>query len=671
MKRVSIAQRAQSAIRAWMAGNVFTLGGIGSGTWFSPFNTAYTGKHISPRTAMQTATVYACVRAISETIAGLPVHVYIRESGGRSEKAPANHPLQILLHNRPCSWLTRFEFWEYMIGNLELRGNAYAAIVRDKFGTPVDIWPASPDNTTISETESGLVYSLNGRLLHSENVIHLRSQLTYGHYGISPVGALAQSIGLQLSAEEYGARVFDGDGMMRMALTTDQVLRDKEMIQDLKRSWRESIGGNKNAHETAILHGGIKPVNIGINPKDAQLLELMKATRQDIIRAYRIPPHKVGELGDATFSNIEHQGYEWKEDSILPRVCRIEAALECKLINPGTPYFIRFNLDSLGRADFATRMAGYVQAYGNGIMSANEIRALEDLPPYREGDTYFRPLNLAPVDAPIALPEPPDSPDTEPEAVEPEPEDDARSISLTEFRAATAKNQDVRDLFIPMMTRDLTRMFYRWEQRMIAGVKQHLNTRADSWDEFVEEFITRAGEESYAVMTQPTMDLARQISKRAAELIGGNAGPEQMAAFVEQIARTKSKIAPQWALDQLMKIREKAGTDYVIDEIASGWRREAASQAEYIATSTAVETDGDISRLTWRENGITKLRWVANSGACGICQKMDGRVVGIEEAFAPAGSEVKGEDGQEPLKVSGNIRYPPLHSGCACSIGPA
>jgi HK97 family phage portal protein len=574
----------------------------------------------------------------------------------------------MLLHNRPCSWLTRFEFWEYMIGNLELRGNAYAAIVRDESYTPVDIWPATPDNVTISETTGGLMYSINGRIFHSEDVIHLRSQLTYGHYGISPVGALAQSIGLQLSAEEYGARVFDGDGMMRMALTTDQVLRDKETIQDLKRSWREAVGGNRNAHETAILHGGIKPVNIGINPKDAQLLELMKATRQDIIRAYRIPPHKVGELGDATFSNIEHQGYEWKEDSILPRVCRIEAALECKLIRPGTPYFIRFNLDSLGRADFATRMAGYVQAYGNGIMSANEIRALEDLPPYREGDTYFRPLNLAPVDAPLDLPE---SPDAEPDAVEPEPEDGTRAVSLSEFRAATAKNQDVRDLFIPMMTRDLVRMFYKWEQRMVAGVKQHLNTRADNWDEFVEEFIERAGEESYAVMTQPTIDLARQISKRAAELINGAANPEQMAAFVEQIAQTKSKIAPQWALDQLMKIREKAGTDYVLDEIASGWRRDAAQQAEYIATSTAVETDGDISRLTWRENGITRIRWITSGNACKICQALDGATVGIEQAFAEPGTAIKGGEGQADLQISSNIRYPPLHSGCQCSIGPA
>ena len=64
-----------------------------SGSAYSFFMGSSTaGKNVNERSAMQMTAVYACVRILSEAIAGLPLHVYHYNSDGGKEKA-LNHNL--------------------------------------------------------------------------------------------------------------------------------------------------------------------------------------------------------------------------------------------------------------------------------------------------------------------------------------------------------------------------------------------------------------------------------------------------------------------------------------------------------------------------------------------------------------------------------------------------
>ena len=94
------------------------------------FGPTSSGNVVTERTAMQTTAVYACVRVLSEAIAGLPLNMYRYTPDGGKEKA-INHPLYNLLHNAPNPEMTSFIFRETLMSHLLLWGNAYAQIIRN------------------------------------------------------------------------------------------------------------------------------------------------------------------------------------------------------------------------------------------------------------------------------------------------------------------------------------------------------------------------------------------------------------------------------------------------------------------------------------------------------------------------------------------------------------
>ena len=67
------------------------------------------GKCVTERSAMQMTAVYACVRILSEAVAGLPLHLFKYNSNGSKEKA-VKHPLYFLLHDEPNPEMTSFVF---------------------------------------------------------------------------------------------------------------------------------------------------------------------------------------------------------------------------------------------------------------------------------------------------------------------------------------------------------------------------------------------------------------------------------------------------------------------------------------------------------------------------------------------------------------------------------
>jgi len=120
---------------------------------------------------------------------------------------------------------------------------------------------------------------------------------------------------------------------------------------------------------------------IGIAPETAQFIETRKFQLDEIARIFRIPPHLIGDLEHATFSNIEHQSIEFVKYTLTPWISRIESSLEKALISPeeyGTVK-IKFNLDGLLRGSYKERMDGYAVGLTNGIYSVNDVRELEDL----------------------------------------------------------------------------------------------------------------------------------------------------------------------------------------------------------------------------------------------------------------------------------------------------
>jgi HK97 family phage portal protein len=376
------------------------------------FGGTTSGKAVNERTAMQTTAVYACVRILAESIAGLPLHVYKYRSDGGKERIPF-HPLYHLLHDEPNPEMTSFVFRETLMSHLLLWGNAYAQVVRNGRGQAIALYPLLPSKMEVSRASNGeLVYKyyrdvdesgLNPKggyvTLRKDEVLHIPGLGFDGLIGYSPIAMAKNAIGMSLATEEYGASFFANGANPGGVLEHPGVIKD---IQRVKDSWNSAYQGSGNAHKVAVLEEGMKFQAIGIPPEQAQFLETRKFQINEIARIFRVPPHMVGDLEKSSFSNIEQQSLEFVKYTLDPWVIRWEQSLQQALILPSekTTLFIKFNLDGLLRGDYQSRMNGYSVGRQNGWMSANDIRELENMnriPTEEGGDLYLVNGNMLPL----------------------------------------------------------------------------------------------------------------------------------------------------------------------------------------------------------------------------------------------------------------------------------
>lgn len=116
------------------------------------------GKYVNERSAMQMTAVYACVRILSEAVAGLPLHLYRYNDEGGKEKA-VDHPLYTLLHDEPNPEMSSFVFRKTLMTHLLLYGNAYAQIVRNGKGELIGLYPLMPSKMTVDCDQDGHLLS--------------------------------------------------------------------------------------------------------------------------------------------------------------------------------------------------------------------------------------------------------------------------------------------------------------------------------------------------------------------------------------------------------------------------------------------------------------------------------------------------------------------------------
>jgi len=246
------------------------------GGWKFLFGATSSGKAVNERTAMQASVVYACVRILSESIAGLPLHVYCQNGDAGKRRAP-EHPLQRLLHDEPNKEMTAFVFRETLMAHLLLWGNAYAQIIRDGRGYPVALYPLLPDRMRVDRHPGGeLLYiyqSEKGQVkLHKESVLHIPGLGFDGLIGYSPIAMAKNAVGLALATEDYGASFFANGANPGGVLEHPGVLKDPDRLRE---SWQSQFTG-ANAHRVAVLEEGLKFYPMSIPPEQAQFLETRK-----------------------------------------------------------------------------------------------------------------------------------------------------------------------------------------------------------------------------------------------------------------------------------------------------------------------------------------------------------------------------------------------------------
>ena len=369
------------------------------------------GKTVTERSAMQMTAVYACVRILSEAVAGLPLHFYRYKADGSKEKAIDSN-LYHLIHDEPNPEMSSFVFRETLMTHLLLWGNAYAQIIRNGKGEVIALYPLMPNKMSVDRDENGKLYytytrsdcepnAMNGSsvVLEPKDVLHIPGLGFDGLVGYSPIAMAKNAIGLAIATEEFGSKFFANGAAPSGVLEHPGTIKDPSRVRE---AWQSQFGGSGNSGKVAVLEEGMKYTPISISPEQAQFLETRKFQINEIARIFRVPPHMVGDLEKSSFSNIEQQSLEFVKYTLDPWVVRWEQSLSRSLLSEDEKkqYFFKFNLEGLLRGDYQSRMNGYAIARQNGWMSANDIRELEDLDklsPEQGGDLYLVNGNMLPL----------------------------------------------------------------------------------------------------------------------------------------------------------------------------------------------------------------------------------------------------------------------------------
>ena len=357
----------------------------------------HTGVAVTTETAMRCPTVLGCVRVISESVGQLPIILHRRTETGR-ERA-TDHPLYDLLHDEPNAWTSAYEFKVAMQTALCLHGNAYAFVnrVNGRIAELVQI-PSSTVTVEVDEMTLEPSYKVaekggGQRVYDRSQILHLRGIGSRPHVGDSPVHLMREAIGLALTMEHHGARIF-GNGARPSGTIEVQGGLSPEAVERLRASLRSEHSGAASGR-TMVLEGGAVFKALQFNSVDMQFMELRRQQIAEIARGYRVPLHMLQELERTTHANAESLGQQFITFTLLPWLKAWEGAIRRTLISPDerSTLYAEFLTDDLARADLAARMSAYATAITNGVLSPNEARAAENRPPYPGGDQFRLPMN--------------------------------------------------------------------------------------------------------------------------------------------------------------------------------------------------------------------------------------------------------------------------------------
>ena len=368
----------------------------------------YSGVSVSEETALGVSAFFCAVSTISQDVASLPLFLYKGSADGGKQRFD-NHPLNRLLHDQPNSEMTSFQFRAAMMVNALATGNAFAEIVRDGGGRPTALWHILPHRVTPFRQNGQLLYRVsnpNGDgILDASDMLHFRGPSPDGILGYNIVQLGREALGLSIAAERFGATFFGNGSSFGGMLSTTGTLTEQAR-KNLRDALAARHQGSVNAHKLMLLENGATYTPIGVNPRDSQFNELRVHQIREVARFFRIPVAYLGDLERATYSNFEQMQLTYYTTGIRPWLVSIEQELDSKLIAPSERNIQHFEHSAEGflRADTEKRAQFYSTMISTGIMTINECRSRENLPPIPGGDVPRVPMN---TEALAATPAPP------------------------------------------------------------------------------------------------------------------------------------------------------------------------------------------------------------------------------------------------------------------------
>lgn len=363
-------------------------------------STSAAGVQVTKTNALNCMGYWSGIRLLSESLAMLPLRLYRSNGYRQTPEEVTDHPA-LAVTDRPNPTTTPFNFFRTGMNHVLTRGNVYAEIVTDGAGRPAELWLADPDDVEPAwdvggrSIRYGSKHNPKAPPIPQESMIHVPGLGFDGVRGYDVVTVAANTIGLAMGAEQYGANWFGSANRPGGVLQNASRLTP-EAVERQRADWKRIH--SPGSHEIAILQEGTTFTPFDHSPEKSQALDVRKFQLLEIARLLRIPPHLLYDLDRATFANIEQMSLEYIIFSLSPWLVAWEQEYSRKLLSEvdrrGGLYF-RFDVTELLRGDPHNTASSESLLLNAGAKTPNEVRAVFDLPPMEHGDDLRMPLNSA------------------------------------------------------------------------------------------------------------------------------------------------------------------------------------------------------------------------------------------------------------------------------------
>lgn len=388
-----------------------------TGVWGG--STPSTGMRFSESIAMTSATAYACTRARAETLASLPAIVYSEVSKVIRKRASGTKPWR-LLHDEPNPQMDSMTFFELMNMRQVNRGNGFAEIERDGHDLPIALWPIHPSRVSPRMDHGRIVWDVytdvkdpvnDGYKVHVVADRDMLNLCGFGGNGLLAPGVIdmgREEIAIDIAAQQYGSTWFKQGARPQSVVEYPTYIDDDDQRAEFRADMNSLHSGRENWHKVAIMWNNAKWKEIQANPEQSQFLQTREFSARQICRMYNVPPAVVQIFEDYKFNTVDAMIMQFVMTCVRADAERMERAIARKVLSVrdargrlmnsfDDDYFLEFLLEGLLRGD-AKKQAETLQIKRrNGIINANEWRAVDNENPLpgEQGDKYVVPGGFA------------------------------------------------------------------------------------------------------------------------------------------------------------------------------------------------------------------------------------------------------------------------------------
>lgn len=370
---------------------------------FGAIASTVSGETVTESSALGVAAYFACVRVLSEDIAKLPLQLFRREGANRMRED--RHPVdQLLQRMHPIAGSQSIR--EAMTAHACTWGNGYAEIERDASGLPIALHIIHPSRVEARRVDGEIIYRVHadsGRAADfwPEDILHIHGLGGTGLSGYSVIRLAAESLGLTIASEKFGAAYFGNGATPGLAIEHPEKL-SQAAKENLRDSWVKAHAGAGKSHRPFVLDEGMKVHPYSAPPDDAQFLETRQFQIEEVCRWFRMMPVKIGHKTATPYTNVEALSRAHVDDCLMPWAVRWEQEIQRKLLfeaDRASGRYAKHNFSALLRGDAAARANFYRTMINIGAYSPNDVRAKEDEDPIDGGSVYMVQSNMTTLEA--------------------------------------------------------------------------------------------------------------------------------------------------------------------------------------------------------------------------------------------------------------------------------